>query len=170
MLFQRQPPVKPDPVEPGQESVWDYPRPAICQPTSRHILVRHEGHTIAETRRSIRTLETSHAPSYYFPPEHVDMVYLQPSARSTFCEWKGWAKYFDVVIGDQRLSNAAWCYPHPSEDFMPLRDHIAFYADPFDLCSIDGEKVTPQEGDFYAGWISSHVAGPFKGGPGSRFW
>ena len=166
----RQPPVKPDPVEPGQESVWDYPRPAICQPTARHIQVIHQDVCIADTHQSMRTLETSHAPSYYFPPEHVQMQYLQPSSHRTFCEWKGQAQYFDVVIGDQRLSNAAWRYPDPTATFIALRDYISFYADPFDQCLVDGEKVTPQPGDFYAGWITSHVTGPFKGGPGTRLW
>jgi len=165
-----QSPVQPDPVKPGQESVWDYPRPAICQACSRRIKVMHAGICIADTRQSIRTLETSHPPSYYFPPDHVQMRYLQPSSHRTLCEWKGQAQYFDVIIGNQRLRNAAWCYADPSPTFMALRDHIAFYADPFDCCLVDGELVTPQAGDFYAGWITSHIAGPFKGGPGSRFW
>lgn len=169
-MFLRQRPVKPEPVKPGQESVWDYPRPAICQPTSRHIQIVHQGICIADTRRSIRTLETSHPPSYYIPPEHVQMQYLQPSSQRSFCEWKGQAQYFDVMINEQRLANAAWCYRAPTAAFITLRNHIAFYAGPFAQCLVDGEIVTPQAGDFYAGWITSHLAGPFKGGPGSRLW
>jgi uncharacterized protein (DUF427 family) len=162
--------VTPDPVAPGQESVWDYPRPAVCEPTSRHIRVIHRGHVIADTQAAMRTLETSHAPSYYVPPADVDRNCLRASEHRTFCEWKGQAQYFDVVVDDQVLHNAAWRYHDPTPPFAALRDYIAFYADPFDACLVDGEQATPQPGHFYAGWITSHVAGPFKGGPGTRFW
>ncbi len=162
--------VHPDPVLPGQESVWGYPRPAIAEPTSRLLTVRHGDLTIAETRHGIRTLETSHPPSYYFPPDDVGMHHLRRSARRSFCEWKGDAIYYDVVVEGETFSDVAWSYPDPSTSFAGLRDHIAFYAAPFDGCFVDGARVTPQPGGFYGGWITSHVAGPFKGIPGSRFW
>jgi uncharacterized protein (DUF427 family) len=162
--------ITPDPIRPGQESVWSYPRPAVAEPSARHIRIVHRGVVIAETRRAIRTLETSHPPSYYIPPEDVAMALLRKTSNRSFCEWKGAAAYFDVLVGGETLEDAAWSYPNPSAGFVSLRDHIAFYARPFDLCAVDGETVTPQPGDFYGGWVTSHVAGPFKGVPGSRGW
>jgi uncharacterized protein (DUF427 family) len=155
---------------PGQESVWSYPRPAIATPTPRHIRIVHHGITIADSKSSIRTLETSHPPSYYIPPEDVAISLLRPSLRRSFCEWKGEAIYVDAVLNNQLLRDIAWSYPNPTADFAALRHHIAFYAAPFESCCVDGERVTPQPGGFYGGWITSHVAGPFKGVPGSTFW
>jgi uncharacterized protein (DUF427 family) len=162
-------PPKPDQPAPGQESVWCYPRPAVASPSPRHISVVHRGVTIASSRRCIRTLETSHPPSYYIPREHVTAA-LHPTHRRSFCEWKGEAIYFDVVVAGVRLREVAWSYPNPTAAFASLRDHLAFYPAPFDACTVDGEPVTPQQGGFYGGWITSHVAGPFKGVPGSTFW
>lgn len=160
----------PDPVGPGQESVWAYPRPAIAEPTDAHIRIEHRGRIIADTRASIRTLETSHPPSYYIPRDAIAPDVLRPGAGSSFCEWKGAARYWDVVVGDSVLAGIGWSYSHPTAPFAVLRDHIAFYAAPFDQCSVDGERVVPQAGPFYGGWITSKVAGPFKGIPGSRWW
>lgn len=161
---------KPDLIGKGQESVWDYPRPAIAQPSPSRIVIEHQGQTIADTSKSIRTLETSHPPSYYIPPEDVAPGLLRRAEGSSFCEWKGAAAYWDVVIGDTLLPRVGWSYPTPSETFSMLRDHVAFYAAPFDRCSVDGEKVIPQSGIFYGGWITSKLAGPFKGIAGSRGW
>jgi uncharacterized protein (DUF427 family) len=162
--------VIPDPPRPGQESVWAYPRPAVAEPALRHLRIEHRGAVIAETRRAVRTLETSHPPTYYFPPEDVARALLRPSERRSFCEWKGEAVYFDVMVDGETLRDAAWSYPDPTPGFRTLRDHLAFYAGPFEGCFVDGERVTPQPGGFYGGWITSHVAGPFKGVPGSRLW
>jgi len=161
---------RPDQPAPGQESVWDYPRPAIAQPCPRRIRIVHAGMTIADTSRAIRTLETSHPPSYYIPPDDIAPGTLRPSARRSVCEWKGTAMYFDVQLGDKLLRDIAWAYPDPTPGFIALRDHVAFYPAPFDACLVDEERVTPQQGGFYGGWITAHVAGPFKGGPGSMFW
>jgi uncharacterized protein (DUF427 family) len=160
----------PNPIAAGQESVWSYPRPAIAQRTARHLRITHRGVVLAETNQGLRTLETSHPPSYYFPREDVDLAALSPSTEQSYCEWKGWASYFDVSIAGQLMTQIAWCYPAPSLPFAMLKDHLAFYAAPFDTCTVDGEQVTPQPGGFYGGWITSREAGPFKGVPGSRFW
>jgi uncharacterized protein (DUF427 family) len=162
--------VRPDPPGPGQESVWSYPRPAITERCSRHIRIVHRGRIIADTMASIRTLETSHPPSYYIPLPDIMPGALQPSTQRSFCEWKGDAAYFDLVVDGARLRNVAWSYPDPSPDFRVLRNHVAFYAGALDECFVDGERAIPQPGAFYGGWITSHVAGPFKGMPGSRFW
>ncbi len=162
--------ITPDPIRPGQESVWAYPRPAIAEACARHVSILHRDRIVADTRASIRTLETSHPPSYYFPPADVAMAVLTPTARTSFCEWKGRARYYDVRIGAELFRDVAWAYPDPSRAFAALRDHIAFYAAPFEACLVDGERVTPQSGGFYGGWITLHVAGPFKGEPSSRFW
>lgn len=163
-------PVTPDSLKPGQESVWAYPRPAVAEATSRRIQIIHRGVTVADTRRAVRTLETSHPPTYYLPLEDVAPGLLRPGLGSSFCEWKGSAVYYDAVVGEQTLKAVAWGYPRPSPAFASLKDHAAFYAAPFDACLVDGERVTPQAGGFYGGWITSHVAGPFKGPPGTRFW
>ncbi|MFM9936999.1 MAG: DUF427 domain-containing protein [Novosphingobium sp.] len=161
---------KPDPVLAGQESVWDYPRPAIAQLSPAHVVIEHAGRIVADTRAGVRTLETSHPPSYYIPPADIAPGLLRRASGSSLCEWKGAAVYWDVVIGDLVLPRIGWSYPKPTPKFAMLRDHVAFYAAPFDRCSVDGETVVPQPGEFYGGWITSAVAGPFKGGPGSRGW
>ncbi len=160
----------PDPVAPGQESVWAYPRPAIAERTGAHVLIEHAGLTLADTRASVRTLETSHPPSYYIPPADIRAGALRPAGGGSFCEWKGHAVYWDVVLGDLVLPRVGWSYPDPTRAFAALRDHVAFYAAPFDRSQVDGEIVVPQPGDFYGGWITSRLAGPFKGVPGSRYW
>ncbi|MGB7408950.1 MAG: DUF427 domain-containing protein [Pontixanthobacter sp.] len=163
-------PVKPDPVGEGQESVWDYPRPAIAEPTAAHIRIIVGGIAIAETRSAIRTLETSHPPTYYVPMQDITPNVLVEAAHTSFCEWKGVARYFDVLGGGERRARAAWSYPEPTASFKALRDHIAFYPGAMDACFVDGERVRPQPGEFYGGWITLAIVGPFKGVPRSRFW
>lgn len=163
---------RPDPIPPGpgQESVWDYPRPAVCEPIEALVEVVLGGRTIACSRRGFRVLETSHPPSYYVPPEDVDAQALVPAGGGSICEWKGAAAYFDVVSGEVRAPRAAWTYPRPTAPFRPMAGYVTFYPAPMDACYVDGERVVPQEGGFYGGWITSRVVGPFKGGPGTRFW
>jgi len=161
---------EPDPAGPDQESVWDYPRPAIAEPTERHIRIVHKGVELVDSRSAWRTLETSHPPTYYIPREDIAMDHLEPNSRRSMCEWKGQARYFDIVIGDSRIEGGAWSYPEPTGPFAGIKDFIAFYPDPLDQCIVDGETIRPQPGQFYGGWISRYEAGPFKGIPGSRFW
>ena len=161
---------RPETAGPDQESVWGYPRPAVAEPSRRHLTIVHKGVVVADTTRGVRTLETSHPPTYYFPPDDVDTRLLRPAVGRSLCEWKGEARYFDVSVGDETLSKVAWGYPSPTPSFAILKNHLAFYAGPFDLCTVDGERVTPQAGGFYGGWITSRETGPFKGGPGSRLW
>jgi uncharacterized protein (DUF427 family) len=163
-------PVSPDPVAPGQESVWSYPRPPRAEPTSRHIRITHGGMVLAETSSSIRTLETSHPPSYYIPQADIAMSLLTATDRTSFCEWKGHAVYWTVAIAGSVFRDVGWSYPEPTRGFSVLRDHIAFYAAPFDRCLVDNVDVVPQPGAFYGGWITPDLAGPFKGVPGSSFW
>ncbi|MDP5102431.1 MAG: DUF427 domain-containing protein [Erythrobacter sp.] len=161
---------EPDTPTPGQESVWDYPRPAIAEATARHIRIIHQGIVLADSRHAWRTLETSHPPTYYIPQADIAIAQLVPNPARSICEWKGQAVYWDVIIGHERIDRAAWSYPAPTSGFAEIRDHIAFYAAPFDEVLVDGEQVTPQPGGFYGGWITPGEAGPFKGIPGSRFW
>ena len=153
-----------------QESVWDYPRPPIAQPCPSRILIEHNGTIVADTQASVRTLETSHPPSYYIPASDINPATMRHTDSTTFCEWKGRAVYWDIVVGNFILSRVAWSYPEPTNAFSMLRDHVAFYAGPFDRCSVDGETVIPQLGAFYGGWITSKVTGPFKGVAGSMGW
>lgn len=154
---------------PGQESVWDYPRPPRLELSTHHLLVSLAGVTVAESRRAHRVLETSQPPAYYFDPDDVRLDLLEPTTRRTFCEWKGQAAYFDVVVDQTRADQAAWTYPSPTPAFEEIRGHMAFYAQHLD-CYVDGEHVTGNEGTFYGGWITDDVVGPFKGGVGTAHW
>jgi uncharacterized protein (DUF427 family) len=155
---------------PGQESVWEYPRPPRLEPSPRHIQIIFAGQTIADTRRAYRVLETSHPPTYYLPPDDIRMEFLQPAEGRSLCEWKGQAHYRSLVVGDRSAPKVAWFYPQPTPDFAPIKGYLAFYAEPMDACFVDGERVTPQPGGFYGGWITSDVVGPFKGEPGTLGW
>ncbi len=155
---------------PGQESVWDYPRPPRVEPVSQPIRVLFNGVTIAETSRAQRVLETSHPPVYYLPPQDIRMEYLSQTARHTFCEFKGAASYWTITVGARRSENAGWSYPTPAQGFEAIRDYIAFYASRVDACFVGDEQVTPQAGDFYGGWITARIIGPFKGTPGTEGW
>jgi uncharacterized protein (DUF427 family) len=152
------------------ESVWDYPRPPLVEATKRRIRVEHGDVTVADTTHAFRVLETSHPPAYYIPPEDVQMQYLRPSRRHTFCEFKGRASYYDLAVGEEVVRDAVWYYPEPSPCYEVIRDHLAFYPGRVDACYVDEERVIPQAGDFYGGWITSDIEGPFKGGPGTTGW
>jgi uncharacterized protein (DUF427 family) len=163
-------PVEPTKPEPGQESVWDYPRPPRLETTNKRLIIRHAGEIVAETSRGYRVLETSHPPNYYFPPEDIVAELRRHSRASSMCEWKGSAVYFDAIVGGRTLERVGWTYPDPTGAFEPLREHIAFYAASFDECLVDGERVIPQPGRFYGGWITQDIVGPFKGEPGTMGW
>ncbi len=153
-----------------QESVWDYPRPPRVEPTSEHVVVCHRGAMLADTRSALRVLETSHPPNYYLPPDEVDLTLLVESPRKTWCEWKGEATYFDVSFDGVTVPAAAWAYRAPTSRFAAIRDHITFYPQLVQECRVDGELVSAVQGSFYGGWVTSRVAGPFKGGPGTTGW
>lgn len=155
---------------PGQESVWDYPRPPRVDISDELVIVRFAGVVIAETRRSYRVLETSHAPSYYIPRDDVDANVLRFRDNHTFCEFKGVASYADLVIGEEVSESACWWYPEPSPGFEAIRDAISFYPDRTETCTVNGETVTVVPGGFYGDWITSRVVGPFKGGVGTAGW
>ena len=162
--------VTPDPVGPGQESVWDYPRPPRVEASDEELEIRLGGQVIARTRTSYRVLETSHPPSYYLPATAFADGVLRPADGHSFCEWKGYASYYDLVAPARTAPRAAWTYPSPTADFEVLRDHLAVMPGLVDACVVDGEIVRAQEGGFYGGWITSRVVGPFKGAPGTRGW
>jgi len=155
---------------PGQESVWDYPRPPRLERTDAHVTVEHGGVVIADTTRAWRVLETSQPPAFYLPREDLAVDHLRPAAGQSFCEWKGVASYLDVVVGDVVSPAAGWTYPDPTPPFVAITDHVAFYPQRLDGCFVDGERVDPNEGSFYGGWITSKVVGPFKGGTGTQGW
>ncbi|MCA0293707.1 MAG: DUF427 domain-containing protein [Actinobacteria bacterium] len=152
------------------ESVWDYPRPPAVRACSLPIEVHVGGVVICRTSTSWQVLETSHPPTYYLPREAFAAGVLQPGSGHSFCEWKGAALYLDLVVDDRTEPRAAWYYPNPSPGFEMLTGHVALYAGRTDGCFVDGERVTPQPGGFYGGWITADVTGPFKGGPDTRGW
>jgi len=161
---------QPEQPGPGQESVWDYPRPPRLEPSSEDVEVLLGGAVVARTGASYRVLETSHPPTYYLPGNAFAEGVLRPVQGTTFCEWKGRAAYFDVVTPARTVERGAWTYSTPSPGFEPLVDHVAVIPSLMDECRVDGEVVRPQEGGFYGGWITDRVAGPFKGRPGSWGW
>ncbi len=159
-------------IEPktGQESVWDYPRPPILQATRKHLKIIFNQVIIAETTRAFRVLETSHPPVYYFPPEDVRTEFLSEAGGSSFCEWKGRAGYYDLQVGEKSAKNAGWFYAEPTLKFAKIKNFIAFYPSKMDACFADDERVQSQEGDFYGGWITKDIVGPFKGGAETWGW
>lgn len=158
-------------VEPGPDefSVWDYPRPPCLVPDTREVVIRCGARGIARTSRALRLLETAHPPSFYLPWDDVARELLEPASGTSFCEWKGQARYWTLVVGARRLERVAWSYPQPFAGWEALAGCVAFY--PRDLvCSVDGAAVRPQPGGFYGGWITPELTGPFKGEPGSDGW
>ncbi len=155
---------------PGQESVWDYPRPPRIEPVRERLRVDFGGVTIAESTTGYRVLETSHPPVYMLPPADVVRGYLTAAPGRTLCEFKGAAQYWTIEVAGRRSDRAAWCYPEPTAEFRPLAGYFAFYASKVDACFVGEEQVQAQSGDFYGGWITSRVVGPFKGAPGTWGW
>jgi len=155
---------------PGQESVWDYPRPPRVEDSDKHIQVVFAGVTIADTRRAKQVLETSHPPVYYIPTKDIRMQHLAQTNQASWCEWKGLASYYNIDVDGRQAANAAWFYPVPAPAYAAIRDHVAFYPQQMDACYVNGEKVKPQPGDFYGGWITNDIVGPFKGGLGTANW
>eukprot|EP00195_Chlamydomonas_chlamydogama_P000231 CAMPEP_0202921342 /NCGR_PEP_ID=MMETSP1392-20130828/77343_1 /ASSEMBLY_ACC=CAM_ASM_000868 /TAXON_ID=225041 /ORGANISM="Chlamydomonas chlamydogama, Strain SAG 11-48b" /LENGTH=156 /DNA_ID=CAMNT_0049614907 /DNA_START=162 /DNA_END=632 /DNA_ORIENTATION=+ len=153
-----------------KENVWDYPRPPRLEPTPRHLIVKLGDVVIADTKSAYRVLETSHPPTYYIPPSDCKREFITVSSKpKTFCEWKGRATYHDVQAGGQSAKARVWSYDQPTSGFEAIKGYMSFYAHPFS-CSVDGENVQGQPGDFYGGWITSDLEGPFKGSPGTLHW
>lgn len=163
---QQRPPFAVEPA-PGQESVWDYPRPPELRPDDRLVEVVASGRVIARSSRTVRVCETASPPTFYLPPADVDRSALVGVAGSSFCEWKGSAVYW--ALADDPARPVAWSYPKPKRDFRSLRDFVCFYPDRIE-CRVDGERVRAQAGGFYGGWITSEIVGPFKGDPGTGGW
>ncbi|WP_314422039.1 DUF427 domain-containing protein [uncultured Microbacterium sp.] len=154
----------------GQESVWDYPRPPRVERVADRVTIRLGGELIADTRSAMRVLETSHPPVYYLPMSDFVDGALSDTTGSSFCEFKGAARYLDVRGGGLVAAGAAWNYPNPSRGYEALADRVAVYAGPMDECTVGDEVATAQPGGFYGGWVTSRVVGPFKGSPGTMGW
>lgn len=160
----------PEDMSPAVESVWDYPRPPALRRVTEHIEVWLGGEQVAVCDEALQVLETSHPPTYYLPESAFREGALVPAGGRTFCEFKGFASYYDVVAADRRAERAAWHYPEAGDRYAELRGHVAVMPGLMDRCIVDGEVVVPQEGGFYGGWITSRVTGPFKGGAGTLGW
>ena len=155
---------------PGQLSVWDFPRPPDLVQWHERVVVTLAGQVVAETTEAWCVLETSHPPTYYLPPDSFADGSLRPADGTSFCEWKGTARYLDVVAGEWVAPRSAWTYPSPTPSFAALRDHVAIYPAAMDSCTVDDHVVQPQPGGFYGGWVTPRVVGPFKGAPGTHGW
>ncbi|MBG6107114.1 DUF427 domain-containing protein [Frigoribacterium sp. CG_9.8] len=155
---------------PGQESVWDYPRPPRVEATTERIRIRFGGETIVDTTDAVRVLETSHPPVYYLPRSAFADGVLERAPGASFCEFKGAAKYVTLRAGSARAESAGWYYPNPTPGYELLADRVAVYPSTMESCEVAGETVISQAGDFYGGWITSRVVGPFKGEPGTMGW
>jgi len=156
--------------QPGQTSVWDYPRPPRLETVTARVRIEFGGTVVADTRQALRVCETASPPTYYLPRADVAPGVLIAAPGGSVCEWKGRAVYWSVRAGGREVSLAAWSYPDPRPAFAALRGHVAFYAGPMDACWVGDERVTPQPGGFYGGWITADLAGPFQGPPGTAHW
>lgn len=151
--------------------MWDYPRPPAVVPCERRVRVELAGEAVADSTRALRVLETSSPPTIYIPREDIRPGCLAPVAgRGSMCEWKGAAAYSDLVVGDRRAERAAWHYPDPVPAYAMLADHVSIYPGRVDACYLDEERVRPQDGGFYGGWVTDDIEGPFKGAPGTLHW
>ena len=157
------------PPGPGQESVWDYPRPPALVPDRRHVTISWQGQSVVESSSSMRVLETASPPSFYFAPETVNTGLLRPARGSSFCEWKGEASYWTLAIPGQTLERVGWSYPSPTPAFAAIAGWIAFYPQQLD-CRVDQQRVEPQDGGFYGGWVTAEIIGPWKGESGTGGW
>lgn len=155
---------------PGQESVWDYPRPPRVEEVADRIRVLVGPLTVADTTRALRVLETAGAPVYYLPREDIRLDLLRPSPSSSLCEWKGAASYWTLEADGRRIEDIAWSYERPAAGFEALRGMLAFYAAKVDEAWVGSERARPQPGGFYGGWLTSRIVGPVKGDPGSSGW
>lgn len=155
---------------PGQESVWDYPRPPRVESVAKRLCVEFGGMVLADTSKGLRVIETSSPPVYYFPLEDVVLTYLEQTRQSTFCEWKGVAHYWSIQVQDRVATHGAWSYPDPTPGYEIIRNYVAFYPSLMEACYVGDELATPQAGDFYGGWITPEITGPFKGEPGTEGW
>jgi uncharacterized protein (DUF427 family) len=162
--------IKPIKPQPGQESVWDYPRPPALEQVHQQLRIVHQKQLVALAQSGYRVLETSHPPTYYLPISAFAEGVLVPTEKQSFCEFKGMATYYHLKVGDKLIQNAAWGYPQPVARFAELKGHVSVYASKVAECYVGDERVQPQEGDFYGGWITSKVVGPFKGGAGTWGW
>ena len=151
------------------EKVWDYPRPPRLERVPQTLRIVFAGATIVETAAAWRVLETSHPPVYYLPQAAFTCEVLPRPGRS-FCEWKGMAAYWSLRLGDRLAPDCAWSYPEPTPGFEPIRDHLAVYPAAMEACFVGDERVRPQPGGFYGGWITGNLVGPFKGGRGTAGW
>lgn len=157
---------------PGQESVWDYPRPPRVAPDTRRVRIVCGGRTVVDTTAAVRVLETSHPPSWYVPVAALSGARLRPTGRSTWCEYKGRATYHDIVDDSGRVlaAGAVWRYPEPAVGYEALAQRFTVYPEKVDACLVDDEHVRSQAGGFYGGWITNDIVGPFKGEPGTLGW
>jgi uncharacterized protein (DUF427 family) len=155
---------------PGQVSVWDFPRPPRVEPVPDRVLIAYGGRIVVESLGALRVCETASPPVYYIPPADIDAEFLQPSDRTSFCEWKGVARYWTVAVGSRVARDAAWSYPEPDPGYESIRDYLAFYPRRMDACYVGEHRVEPQPGFYYGGWITPELVGPFKGIPGSGSW
>lgn len=154
----------------GQESVWDYPRPPAVVPTQSRVRVIHAGVTVADSCATVRILETSQPPAYYLPPADLALEYLVRGRGRSYCEWKGAATYWSIVVGGATAMDAAWSYEQPTPPYAAIAGFLAFYPQRVDECWVDDDRVIANPGDFYGGWITPNVVGPFKGAPGTQHW
>ena len=152
------------------ENVWDFPRPAICQPFEGKVKIFVNNNLLASSAKAWRVLETSHPPTFYFPPEDIKINLLKKNSKKTLCEWKGIASYYDYSQKKEKIDCLGWSYDNPSSKFLPIKKYISFYSLVNTKCFVNNEIVIPQEGDFYGGWITKNLIGPFKGGRGTLQW
>lgn len=158
---QKRPDFATEPKE-HEESVWDYPRPPALVSDKRTVLVKQNKQKIAESNNALRVLETASPPTVYIPPEDVDMSVLTKNPSTSRCEWKGVATYWDIQTDSSVTGKAAWSYEAPFDHFQQIKGYLCFYPGKVS-CFLDGERVKPQPGGYYGGWLTDEIVGPVKG-------
>jgi uncharacterized protein (DUF427 family) len=155
---------------PGQESVWDYPRPPCLVPDHRRVVVRARRKVLADSSSTFRILETAGPPTFYLPPGDVNISSLIFTGTYSTCEWKGTARYCALAESEDKGGEpVAWVYLHPYPGFESIAGFLSFYPGRI-ACYVNDERVLAQPGGLYGGWVTSEIVGPYKGLPGTEWW
>jgi uncharacterized protein (DUF427 family) len=121
------------------------------------------------SRENYRVLETAGPPTFYIPPSAVHLELLNPLPGTSVCEWKGSANYWALETSTPTPEAIAWSYPRAQAPYGAISGYLSFYSGRVE-CFIDSERVRPQPGYFYGGWITNEIVGPWKGDPGTEWW
>ena len=123
------------------EEIFGHPRDPYhrvdVRPSSREVRVTFAGETVARTRRGLFLFETGLPARYYIPQDDVRMDLLTPTAKSSYCPYKGRASYWSLRVGDREAADAAWAYLDPLPECPRIKGHICFYPEKVDRIEVE---------------------------------